>query len=86
MSIVNSLNSGQIKDFQGKGDDYSLGGTGNLLLQLEDRVNQARGQKDMALGGNGEQAAEKITPQQMVNFLVEISQQSIPGMNHNILV
>ena len=60
--------------------DYQIGDSkgSNLLGQLEDRVNQTLAQKN--------NVAEKVNPQQVLDYLAQISNQPFPGMNHNILI
>ncbi|MDD5382124.1 MAG: hypothetical protein PHH60_00490 [Candidatus Margulisbacteria bacterium] len=68
----------------------SVGGEGDYQLQLlEDRVNQHYALKD-AMGGNGEQALQRLDPRQVLDLMAQISmqqtQQPLAGMSQSHLV
>ena len=77
-TISSSLTSSSVKDLQTQD-------AGNLLSQLEQRVNQTLNQKGGAAGG-GAQTADKINPQDVANFMSQLSNQPVAGMNHSVLI
>ncbi|MBI5399361.1 hypothetical protein HZB07_01910 [Candidatus Saganbacteria bacterium] len=70
----------------GRGSDEASGAN-NLLEQLANRVDQTLGQKNNPLGDGGQMAAaQKINPQDVTNYMSNISGQQLPGVNFNSLV
>ncbi|MBU1026157.1 MAG: hypothetical protein KKA31_00335 [Candidatus Margulisbacteria bacterium] len=71
-------NSKQIGAYQKQGN--------NLLTQLEDRVSRALKLDNSGSGAAGDQLVGKVNPQDVKNYIAEISQGPVPGANiHNII-
>jgi len=84
MTNISSLNSGQVRESQNQ-DSLSIGG-GNLLSQLEDRVSQALGKNESLPGGENGLNAEMINPQEVVNYMSQLSQEPMSGENVSFVV
>ena len=76
MRAQNLPNSKQIGNHKNQGS--------NLLLQLENKVNNKLNQslklENSEKGVNGDMTAGKINPQEVRNYIAEISQGTLPGM------
>ncbi|MBN2058434.1 MAG: hypothetical protein JW782_06545 [Candidatus Saganbacteria bacterium] len=82
MSIVGSLNSGQIggsRESMGSGSLGSLDDSSALLARLEDQVNSALGFKDEVAGIAGAETVNPVNPQEVVSYMADLSDQHQQG-------
>jgi hypothetical protein len=79
---IGSISNNQSNYQTSETDSY---GSGNILSQLEKRVNSTLEKMDNPLAaGAGSQAA--VNPQDVVSMMAKLSTEPLAGMTHNTLV
>ncbi len=86
MSTISGFNPNSISSGNQGCDTQSIGGSSNLLTQLEDRVSQTLASIDDRSTGGAGLGLQAIDPQEVAAYMAEISSSPIAGTNLSSIV